>query len=541
MTGEDADAGERPLRLLFFTGSAKYLRHYETLIDELAARGYRVHVVFERTENPVEEALAARVTRHEEVTEGQPPERSRFDGWRPLAHSVRQLADLARYSHARYDAAPVLRKRTARRAVERLSGSRRQEPIGALLASRLARRLASTSDTTLSERVVGRMARLEALIPTSAPITDYIRNFAPDAVLVAPGAKYSHQIDYLKSARSLGIRTAILVASWDNLTVKGLLKFVPTRVFVWNDAQRVEAVELHGMPAERVVATGAQLLDDWFERRPTLTRQELAAETGLTADRQYVLYLCSSQLISQGNELEFVRSWIAALRRSDDARLREAGILVRPHPNARKRWLGVDLGDPNAVIWPAPDANAHPAFGEGRASLYDSIVYSSAVVGINTTAMIEAAILGKRVLTILSGDFVQESSFHFHHLLRENGGFLEVAASFDEHCVQLASVLADAESKDDTAAAFVRSFIRPHGLDRAVTPLFADFVEELPQLDDVKSQPPLFDRVVLRPLLTLEAGLSSVRMAGRHSVRPLRLRLAALRKRARVTSVPSQT
>ena len=79
---------------------------------------------------------------------------------------------------------------------------------------------------------------------------------------------------------------------------------------------------------------------------------------------------------------------------------------------------------------------------DARADFFDSLTHSAAVVGINTTAMIEAAIVGKSVLTVLSPEFAQESTLHFDYLLEENGGFLHVAGSLDEHVAQLAQVLA---------------------------------------------------------------------------------------------------
>ena len=43
--------------------------------------------------------------------------------------------------------------------------------------------------------------------------------------------------------------------------------------------------------------------------------------------------------------------------------------------------------------------------------------------------MIESAILGKGVFTLLDPEFAgtQEGTLHFHYLLEENGGFLHVA------------------------------------------------------------------------------------------------------------------
>jgi hypothetical protein len=41
------------------------------------------------------------------------------------------------------------------------------------------------------------------------------------------------------------------------LSSKGLLNFTPQRVLVWNDVQKDEAIDLHDLPADRIVVTGS--------------------------------------------------------------------------------------------------------------------------------------------------------------------------------------------------------------------------------------------------------------------------------------------
>ena len=354
---------------------------------------------------------------------------------------MRALADLARYAHPRYERAPLLRARMTKKILGHLEKSNEFEPVGRRLALRVARRLASTTDASLSERVIRTAARLEAAIPTSAHIDRYIREQAPDVVLATPVVnRASTQVEFLKSARRLGIPAATCVASWDNLTNKGLLKFAPERVFVWNEVQRREATELHGIPAERVVATGAQLFDPWFERSPSGSREEFVRRIGLDPALPYVLYVCSNPAMTEEPESAFVIEWVGALRASGDERLRRIGIAIRPHPNEAGEWRDADLGGfENVSIWP-PEGEL-PVTDDARAGFFDSLAHSAAVVGINTTAMIEAAIVGKSVLTVLAPEFAQESTLHFDYLLEENGGFLHVATSLEEHVQQLAHVL----------------------------------------------------------------------------------------------------
>ena len=113
--------------------------------------------------------------------------------------------------------------------------------------------------------------------------------------------------------RALGIPSALCVGSWDHLSSKALLRQWPDRVFVWNETQAREAQTLHGVPRDRVVVTGAQCFDQWFDRRPTLDREAFCRKVGLDPARPYVLYVCSALFEGSPNEAEFARRWAAAI------------------------------------------------------------------------------------------------------------------------------------------------------------------------------------------------------------------------------------
>ena len=194
------------------------------------------------------------------VTYSHAPARRRRDGWRRIGWLVRALTDLSRYGDPRYADAPALRGRFVDKLDWRIDYSRLPKTLKGPLHQRVAS-LATGSDAELSRKTIARLSRYEDAIPPSRRITEFLAAEKPDAVLASPVIEFaSSQVEYLKAARALGIRTGICVASWDNLTGKGLLRFVPDRVFVWNDIQRQELEEMHGIPGDRVVLTGAQRL-----------------------------------------------------------------------------------------------------------------------------------------------------------------------------------------------------------------------------------------------------------------------------------------
>ena len=515
----------RHLRILLALKHAGYIGVYRSLVEELARRGHRVHVAYlghDREGVATLERLAA----DPRISHGRALPRSDVDGWSSVAWLARALGDLGRYADPRFEAASALRTRMAAKVESHLASSAGFDPLVRRLARRRARRLAAARDAELAEREIRLAQRLEAAVPTSGRVTSFLRELAPDVVLVSPLVDLaSPLLDTLRSARRLGLPTGICDASWDNLTSKGLLRVVPERVFVWNEIQRREASELHGIPADRIVATGAARFDEWFEQRPTRSRAAFVRQVGLDPERPFLLYLCSSAFVAPG-EVGAVTRWLATLRGSDDELLRSAGVVVRPHPKRFELWRDVDLSPlGNAVVWPRDPGALDPA--QARAEFYDSSAHSAAGVGANTSAMIEAAIAGKSVYALLSDDFAQEETIHFHYLLHENGGFLHVAASPEQHLAQLAAALRSGDRDAERTRRFVVAFVRPRGLDRSATAIYADAVEELASLPVADPERP---SVTTRALLAPIALSSTLALASSVGVAALRSRLVDRRR-----------
>ena len=470
--------------------SPEYLRYYDSVLRLLAARGHDVSIAV----NHVKEEKRATfdgVSDAVRVLGVVPP---RGDRWAALAKGLRGTFDFVRYLHPDYRDTPALRDRMKRKVLPR--------PL------RWLDRLPQLPPYLLAG-VYALLRQLERAVPVSSAVVTFLREQKPDVVVVSPLIDAaSDQVDVVRAARRRGFRVVVGIASWDNLTNKGLLRVEPDLVMVWNEAQKAEATRYHGIPATRVAVTGAQLFDRWFERTPSTTREQFSAKVGLPADQPFLLYTASSVFIARSElELPFVRKWIEALRRSPDPRVRDIPVLVRPHPYNWHAWEHADLSDLGPVqVWPRGAYNA--VSEENRSGFFDSMYHSAAVVGVNTSAMIESAIVGRPVFS-LTGEFAgtQEGTLHFHHLLPENGGFLRVGRTLDEHLSQLAGVLNDPEAARAETRRFVASFIRPHGVENACTPIV---VETLERAAAAPARPPDADglidrasRVLLRPVLAL--------------------------------------
>ena len=476
------------LRILFSVGSFGFLRNFEPALRLLADRGHDLHLVADRKDSVGGTKTLDLLKRDypDRIRDSYMPAR-KDSLWQPLATQLRLSLDYWRYLHPRYDHSPSLRARGASQAPR--------------LASTLAGPQFMRSGAGLGF-LRGLARTLERSLPPGDRVEAFLKAESPDLLLLTPLLYFgSPQVEYVRAARRLGIRTALGVGSWDHLTTKGLIHETPDRLIVWNEAQRTEAWELHGIPPERVTVTGAQAYDRWFVQRPSTSREEFCAKAGVPADRPLLLYLCSSPFIAP-HEVPFVRRWIDTIRRAPDQELRRAAILIRPHPQNAEQWRGFETAQYGAVgLWPR--AGANPVDEEARAEYFDSMFHSAAVVGVNTSALIESGIVGRPVYTVLTEDFAgqQDGTLHFQHLKNVNGGLLHVASTLHDHVTQLSEAVRQQPAADDRSRAFVQAFVRPFGLEVTAASRFVDAIEtqgRAPAPSPVRA--PL-GGAVLRPLL----------------------------------------
>ncbi len=448
------------MKLLFVMRHPAAVRSLTSVLRLLDERGHRVHLAFGGVKPEAHRVLQRLADELQHLTFGSLPARGapgwtkETAGWQQLARRLRVDSDYLRYLEPSYAQAPALRARA-------------EENAGPVV-----RRLGRAAHGLGPWAVRGLKRTLEYAERSVEPpphVVRFLEDFAPDVVVVTHLARDSVQADYVRAANRLGLHSAYPVFSWDNLSNKGLVHEIPALVLVWNEIQAREAVELQDIPRERVRVLGAWSYDHWFDWAPSTSREEFCARVGLHADRPIVLYVCSSGFVAR-DEVAFVRRWLAALR----ARGTDAGVVVRPHPRNAAQWAGVSLDDPQAVVW--PQLGEEPLESESRKHYYDSIFHSSAVVGINTSAQIEASVVGRPVHTVLADEFeeTQQGTLHFHYL--KDG--LYVGRTLDEHLDQLVESLRGRED-DGRNERFLRTFVRPRGLDVAATPLYVETLEQL--------------------------------------------------------------
>ena len=454
------------MKILFSVRNFWFVRFFDSVLRRLAENGHSIHIL---AEQDVDDEKAAEWNVNAErlsgefsdITYGWAPQSP--DPWIDFSKYLRLSLDYLWFLSPTYDDAQILRRRMAERT-----------------PASFVRFLESpVINTAIGRIILASVLRfLELVVPVDQILLSFISEHRPDVIIFTPLiTKGSGQFDLLKAAQRFGSPTILAVGSWDHLSSKAMIRSVPDRVLVWNRTQKSEAVKLHGIDADRVQVTGAQCFDKWFGRRASQSEESFKAIVGLRQDRPYILYVCSALFEGSPRESEFVLQWLRAVRGSKHERVRSIGVLIRPHPKRGFEWDNVDLSNlENVVLWPrkasAPD-------GPRRQSDYfESISFSKIVIGLNTSSLLEAGIIGRSVHTILLPEFRdnQEGTIHFRYLL--DGGLLEAGRTLDEHIDRLNDSLGS-EGSSLRAKAFIEEFVRPSGIKQEATSLVVEAIETI--------------------------------------------------------------
>jgi hypothetical protein len=512
-------SGDRNLRLLIVSGNLALLRgHYQEVITALARAGVdvRIRYINEKLLDPEEFAESFRAAGADVDIDRLP--RVERHGADALGLRLRELGNILRYTHPDYAGRTVL----AERALLKTGPAVRR--WGARITRTGAR----------APAIARRVAWIERAVPAPSHAVRLVAEHEPNGVVVVPVIRVPALVDYLKAAAAARAATAIWVQSWDNLTNKGLLHFTPDRVFVWNETQKQELSRYHGVPPDRVCTTGAQTFDHWFNGDPVPSRVEFCSDLGIDPGTPIVLYVASSKQIAP-DEPAFFERWLRAVRSSSDALLASATILLRPHPTLAQAWQsrGFDT-EPGVVVSPSTlhdQINSDPFRARYRGELH----HATLAVGINTSAFIDAAIFGKPGCTVELPELFhgQRGTVHFDHLTQPGAELLRTAQSIDGHLEQLSELIRrDTYARDERSDAFVRSFVRPHGLDVRPADLF---VQEMLALcrEPTAISPPVGAACAVGVALARAAVLSPLLEGPRPLARKIRKRWAVTARRVK--------
>ena len=329
-SGSGASPAARVVFSLLHDG---YLRHYAEPIRLLAERGHSIHIsLYRHQEDLYKTPLLEELLQLPTVTAGPMPRRPQNDGWRAIAWLVRVLVDVLRYADPRFDTAPALRERVGAKVRERIRKSQ-TDPLTRWLTTRALSYIGSRPNPASARRQIAFLRRVEEAIPTSREIDELLLQYRATAVIASPVVEIgSPQVEFIKSARKLSIPSAVAVASWDNLTSKGLLRVAP------GPGDRLERDPAPRARGDARHPRRPRRRHRCAEVRPLVRAlratgyEEFATRVGLDPERPVLLYLCSSSFIAPGRAL--VR---AALARCASRERRSGARVARRCSSGRTR------------------------------------------------------------------------------------------------------------------------------------------------------------------------------------------------------------
>ncbi len=338
--------------------------------------------------------------------------------------------------------------------------------IRSLFMNGNARRLLSKTWVRFAMRAV------EACIPPDKQILKWLDGKSADLVISCPFINYiSPDIEYVKAAQKLGIKTVAAIRSWDNLATKGTFHLLPDLVLVWNQIMKNEALSLHdNVPEEIIRITGAPVFDYLFEMKPW-TRQEFCQRAGLDADKPFITYVGGTSM-AETFEIPVVKEFSRLLKNNPETR--DVTVLLRPHPSRNTLWQSFSAE--NVIIW--PKTTSFPHSFEGKQELLNTLKHSQAVLGLNTTAQIDGAVANRpSVLLLLESTRQVQTDFgHFKNIL--NAGFLEIANSIPECIDILSAIVKGRDLMAENRRRFIQEYVRPRGLSTPASDVMARDIED---------------------------------------------------------------
>jgi hypothetical protein len=234
------------------------------------------------------------------------------------------------------------------------------------------------------------------------------------------------------SAKLSRIPSVGTVSSWDNLTIKGLLRDKFDKYIVWGEGKLDEAVELHSVPIEKIKVVGPYPF--------VYIDKSMGARTkGL--GNSYVLWLTSSTFITNGvqNEWLLIEEFVIYCLGAGEIEILDK-LLIRLHPqtpggkNAFLSWIETR----NHLIQESiKTTQVTCEFTETvmqRDAYLQQISGSACSISLATTAGVESWLCGVPLVSP-PGDLTKRSFDNFKHgklLDSDYGGPIKRSNSWEE-------------------------------------------------------------------------------------------------------------
>lgn len=281
---------------------------------------------------------------------------------------------------------------------------RRQEAVAkkSIRFIRAKRRLASMLASSMV-RMESRYDLIDRLI--AHPRAEELFDRHQPALLVtsSPGLIQA-EVPLLRTAVRRGVPSIAVDASWDNFTNKILPVRRVSRLVVWNQLMKQQAIAFHGYRPDDVHVTGPQHWDLYFRRGRESTRETFFRRIGADPTRKLVT-LTTTPLELYPHYDHVLRVMIEAMTRG-----RWPGgcqLLVRVHPRDDLDRYRAFVDQPHVIVEKpfrttvkAGDGLSVDITTESQQHLADTLRHSDVVVQVASTIAVEAAVFDTPVVNV---------------------------------------------------------------------------------------------------------------------------------------------
>lgn len=290
----------------------------------------------------------------------------------------------------------------------------------------------------------------------------------PPALVVSTHPMRHFDYEVVTWARRLGIQTAGVVKSWDNIQ-KGLSTHCRL-LSVWNPVNKDEAERLIGYKKDEVEINGAPSFDAYYDPEFEIAREEAMNSLGLDPARPLIT-LATCGPLGKGyhgrDETHLIDDILAMIRESDT--LRKAQLVIRLHPDSHleyfwKYWNRSGIKISFATVMPAVE------WCPTRADLLEQtnlLRYSDVIVTPGSSWVLEAAIFDRPTVVPVYSDLQPEHAAalfdrwtlarHFRPLVEKKQ--VQITRSFQETRRAIEEAFVDPKRHAEARKAIVDQYV----------------------------------------------------------------------------------
>lgn len=237
---------------------------------------------------------------------------------------------------------------------------------------------------------------LHTLLTPRGTFAQIFERYNPDLIFVTD-VNHLFDMRLARDARTKDVPVLAMVRSWDNLTSKGLIRIIPDVLLVHSETERREALELQGVPGDRIEVIGIPHYDRYVTG-VRLPREDFFARLGVSSRKRLVLFTPTGDRYLSNNNVD--RDIVDLL----DANLPDdCHLLVRLPPTDKVDALNNYSGRRVTIERPSTRfktfKNIEIAPGDEE-HLADSLFWSDLVITGPSTICVDAAFFDKPTILI---------------------------------------------------------------------------------------------------------------------------------------------